>query len=201
MALVFKSLPRVLVTFVHHLLDKSFYTLFIEACCAPLVKAGIIILLLRVFDRWEKYESKIRIKICTRILQTLKHVCTISMISFLFLSHFITTYYSIIHMNYVLFINGLFCILEAGRRIVATKKHIQILYRFCMTCPDEDIYDRLVTKVSSVICHSLNNRSMPVPSKNPATFDLSNIISGKHKHSFILKLHYPHELLLQACQT
>lgn len=78
---------------------------------------------------------------------------------------------------------------------MATKKHIQILYRFCTTCPDEDIlYDRLVTKVSSVICHSLNNRSLPVPSKNPATFDLSNIITGMH--NIIFKLYFFRELFL-----
>lgn len=52
-----------------------------------IVKTGLSSVLLRVFDRWDRYEGRMRLKICAHILQTLQHLCNIStyvFITFLF---------------------------------------------------------------------------------------------------------------------
>lgn len=43
-----------------------------------IVKTGLCSVLLRVFDRWDRYEGRMRLKICAHILQTLQHLCNIS---------------------------------------------------------------------------------------------------------------------------
>lgn len=45
-----------------------------------IVKTGLCSVLLRVFDRWDRYEGRMRLKICAHILQTLQHLCNISML-------------------------------------------------------------------------------------------------------------------------
>lgn len=47
-----------------------------------IVKTGLCSVLLRVFDRWDRYEGRMRLKICAHILQTLQHLCNISMSTF-----------------------------------------------------------------------------------------------------------------------
>ncbi|XP_077292800.1 cytosolic carboxypeptidase 1-like [Arctopsyche grandis] len=125
-------------------LDSINYFSRNKTCCIQLVKAGVIHILLRVFDRWDKYEGKMRIKLCTHILQTLYHIC----------------------------------IIKSGRRTIAIKKHVQILQRFCHSCPDEDIFDRLLGKVCSILCLCINSKTLPVSSSSPATFCLTKISSG-----------------------
>lgn len=49
-----------------------------EVCCMQIVKTGLCSVLLRVFDRWDRYEGRMRLKICAHILQTLQHLCNIS---------------------------------------------------------------------------------------------------------------------------
>lgn len=49
-----------------------------EVCCMQIVKTGLSGVLLRVFDRWDRYEGRMRLKICAHILQTLQHLCNIS---------------------------------------------------------------------------------------------------------------------------
>ncbi|XP_050666661.1 cytosolic carboxypeptidase 1-like isoform X3 [Leptidea sinapis] len=44
-------------------------------CCMQIVKTGLCGVLLRVFDRWDRYEGRMRLKICAHILQTLQHLC------------------------------------------------------------------------------------------------------------------------------
>ncbi|XP_041974997.1 cytosolic carboxypeptidase 1-like isoform X2 [Aricia agestis] len=48
-----------------------------KVCCMQIVKTGLCSVLLRVFDKWDRYEGRMRLKICAHILQTLKHVCNI----------------------------------------------------------------------------------------------------------------------------
>lgn len=49
-----------------------------EVCCMQIVKTGLCSVLLRVFDRWDRYEGRMKLKICAHILQTLQHLCNIS---------------------------------------------------------------------------------------------------------------------------
>ncbi|CAH2102330.1 unnamed protein product [Euphydryas editha] len=48
-----------------------------KVCCMQIVKTGLCSVLLRVFDRWDRYEGRMRLKICAHILQTLQHLCNI----------------------------------------------------------------------------------------------------------------------------
>ncbi|XP_026758831.3 cytosolic carboxypeptidase 1-like isoform X3 [Galleria mellonella] len=48
-----------------------------KVCCMQIVKTGLSSVLLRVFDRWDRYEGRMRLKICAHILQTLQHLCNI----------------------------------------------------------------------------------------------------------------------------
>ncbi|XP_019887676.2 cytosolic carboxypeptidase 4 isoform X5 [Ooceraea biroi] len=46
-------------------------------CCNKFVKVGMIHLLMRIFERWERYDGQMRLKICNYALNTLQHLCTI----------------------------------------------------------------------------------------------------------------------------
>ncbi|CAH0727445.1 unnamed protein product, partial [Brenthis ino] len=48
-----------------------------KVCCMQIVKTGLCSVLLRVFDRWDRYEGRMRLKICAHILQSLQHLCNI----------------------------------------------------------------------------------------------------------------------------
>ncbi|KAJ2948149.1 hypothetical protein O0L34_g9952 [Tuta absoluta] len=115
-----------------------------KVCCMQIVKTGLSSVLLRVFDRWDRYEGRMRLKICAHILQTLQHLCNI----------------------------------KAGRRALCTKKHVQILHRFCSQCPDEPEFDGLLARVCSVITLCLKHQALPVPACSPASFNLSPILKG-----------------------
>lgn len=69
-------------------------------------------------------------------------------------------------------------IIEAGRRALCTKKHVQTLHRFCSQCPDEIEFDGLLARVCSVITLCLKHQALPVPSSSPATFNLNPILKG-----------------------
>ncbi|XP_068626632.1 cytosolic carboxypeptidase 1-like [Battus philenor] len=115
-----------------------------KVCCMQIVKTGLGSVLLRVFDRWDRYEGRMRLKICAHILQTLQHLCNI----------------------------------KAGRRALCTKKHVQLLHRFCSQCPDEPEFDGLLARVCSVITLCLKHQALPVPTTSPATFNLNPILKG-----------------------
>ncbi|XP_049875301.1 cytosolic carboxypeptidase 1-like isoform X2 [Pectinophora gossypiella] len=115
-----------------------------KVCCMQIVKTGLCSVLLRVFDRWDRYEGRMRLKICAHILQTLQHLCNI----------------------------------KAGRRALCTKKHVQILHRFCSQCPDEPEFDGLLARVCSVITLCLKHQALPVPGSSPASFNLNPILKG-----------------------
>ncbi|CAH2050611.1 unnamed protein product, partial [Iphiclides podalirius] len=115
-----------------------------KVCCMQIVKTGLVAVLLRVFDRWDRYEGRMRLKICAHILQTLQHLCNI----------------------------------KAGRRALCTKKHVQILHRFCSQCPDEPEFDGVLARVCSVITLCLKHQALPVPNSSPAIFNLNPILKG-----------------------
>ncbi|XP_045540869.1 cytosolic carboxypeptidase 1 isoform X2 [Papilio machaon] len=115
-----------------------------KVCCMQIVKTGLSGVLLRVFDRWDRYEGRMRLKICAHILQTLQHLCNI----------------------------------KAGRRALCTKKHVQVLHRFCSQCPDEPEFDGLLARVCSVITLCLKHQALPVPTASPASFNLNPILKG-----------------------
>jgi len=54
------------------------FFIFIELCCNKFVKAGMVHLLMRIFERWERFDGQMRLKICNYALNTLQHLCIIS---------------------------------------------------------------------------------------------------------------------------
>ncbi|XP_014480717.1 PREDICTED: cytosolic carboxypeptidase 1-like isoform X2 [Dinoponera quadriceps] len=48
-----------------------------KLCCNKLVKVGIVHLLMRIFERWERFDGPMRLKICNYALNTLQHLCVI----------------------------------------------------------------------------------------------------------------------------
>ncbi|XP_011693107.1 PREDICTED: cytosolic carboxypeptidase 1-like isoform X2 [Wasmannia auropunctata] len=48
-----------------------------KLCCNKFIKAGMVHLLMRIFERWERFDGQIRLKICNYALNTLQHLCVI----------------------------------------------------------------------------------------------------------------------------
>ena len=48
------------------------------------VKTGIVYMLMRIFDRWDRFDGPLRLKICNNALNTLQHISTISKSVFYF---------------------------------------------------------------------------------------------------------------------
>lgn len=42
------------------------------------VKVGMVHLLMRLFERWDRFDGQMRLKICNYALNTLQHLCAIS---------------------------------------------------------------------------------------------------------------------------
>jgi len=61
-----------------YLFYTVYFYVFIGVCCIKIAKSGLLILLLRIFERWERYEGKVRVKVCSFILVTLQHLCSTS---------------------------------------------------------------------------------------------------------------------------
>jgi hypothetical protein len=61
-----------------NLFHTLYLYVFVGVCCIKIVKSGLLILLLRIFERWERYEGKVRVKVCSFILVTLQHLCSTS---------------------------------------------------------------------------------------------------------------------------
>ncbi|XP_066585231.1 cytosolic carboxypeptidase 1-like isoform X3 [Prorops nasuta] len=59
------------------LLDCFKYCTSSKLCCIKFVKVGMVFLLMRLFERWEKFDGKMRLKICSSALSTLHHLCAI----------------------------------------------------------------------------------------------------------------------------
>lgn len=52
--------------------------LLVEVCCMKFVKVGLVHLLMRIFERWDRFDGPMRLKICNSTLITLQHLCVIS---------------------------------------------------------------------------------------------------------------------------
>jgi hypothetical protein len=61
-----------------HIFHTLYLYVFIGVCCIKIVKSGLLILLLRIFERWERYEGRVRVKVCSFVLVTLQHICSTS---------------------------------------------------------------------------------------------------------------------------
>ncbi|XP_043591369.1 cytosolic carboxypeptidase 1-like isoform X1 [Bombus pyrosoma] len=48
-----------------------------KLCCTKFVKVGLVHLLMRIFERWERFDGPMRLKICNCALITLQHLCVI----------------------------------------------------------------------------------------------------------------------------
>ncbi|KAL6427330.1 hypothetical protein ACFW04_008713 [Cataglyphis niger] len=48
-----------------------------KLCCNKFVKIGMVHLLMRIFERWDKLDGQMRLKICNHALNTLQHLCVI----------------------------------------------------------------------------------------------------------------------------
>lgn len=61
--------------------SHSLLLLFLEMCCARIIQSNVLSLILRIFDRWERYEGKTKLKICHYSVVTLQRVCYLSKFS------------------------------------------------------------------------------------------------------------------------
>ncbi|XP_046601699.1 cytosolic carboxypeptidase 1 isoform X4 [Neodiprion lecontei] len=59
------------------LLECFKYFTVSKLCCTKFVKIGLVHLLMRLFDRWERFDGPIRLKISNYCLNTLQHLCVI----------------------------------------------------------------------------------------------------------------------------
>ncbi|KAK2583820.1 hypothetical protein KPH14_009718 [Odynerus spinipes] len=48
-----------------------------KLCCTKFVKAGMVHQLIRIFERWERFDGQLRLKICNYVLNTLQHLSVI----------------------------------------------------------------------------------------------------------------------------
>ncbi|XP_043794374.1 cytosolic carboxypeptidase 1-like isoform X5 [Apis laboriosa] len=48
-----------------------------KVCCMKFVKVGLVHLLMRIFERWDRFDGPMRLKICNSTLITLQHLCVI----------------------------------------------------------------------------------------------------------------------------
>lgn len=107
--------------------------------CTWMVKTGSVQLLVKMFERWEHYDGKMRLKICSYTLLTLQHVCST----------------------------------RAGRSVLRSCNGLSVLYKFCTWCPDDKVYDPLLTRVCSIISLCIERKELPVESQqSPAQFTL-----------------------------
>ncbi|XP_054005382.1 cytosolic carboxypeptidase 1-like isoform X2 [Hylaeus anthracinus] len=59
------------------LLECFKYLTTSKLCCTKFVKVGMVYLLMRIFERWERFDGQMRLKICNYALITLQHLCII----------------------------------------------------------------------------------------------------------------------------
>lgn len=77
-ARIITYLFSLLIQFRSLLCDVDFNILLAELCCNKFVKVGMVYLLMRIFERWERFDGQIRLKICNYALNTLQHLCVTS---------------------------------------------------------------------------------------------------------------------------
>ncbi|XP_015435460.1 PREDICTED: cytosolic carboxypeptidase 1-like isoform X3 [Dufourea novaeangliae] len=59
------------------LLECFKYCTMNKLCCTKFVKLGMMYLLMRIFDRWERFDGPLRLKICNYALISIQHLCVI----------------------------------------------------------------------------------------------------------------------------
>ncbi|XP_018043707.1 PREDICTED: cytosolic carboxypeptidase 1-like [Atta colombica] len=112
-----------------------------KLCCNKFIKTRIVHLLMRIFERWERFDGQMRLKICNYALNTLQH----------------------------------FCVIKAGRKAIKSNNGLQLLYRFCTSCPEDKAYDCLLSRIYGIINQCLDKKELPVPEMSPARFILSEV--------------------------
>ncbi|XP_046661460.1 uncharacterized protein LOC124354792 isoform X1 [Homalodisca vitripennis] len=120
--------------------------------CMWMVRTGLVQMLVKMFERWERYDGKMRIKICNYTLLTLQHVCAT----------------------------------KAGRNAIRGCNGHTVLYKFCTWCPDEKVYDGLLTRVCSIVSMCMEKRELPLASlTSPAQFLLpaDTVVSDRELES------------------
>ncbi|XP_034935304.1 cytosolic carboxypeptidase 1-like isoform X2 [Chelonus insularis] len=130
------------------LLECFKYFTMSKLFCAKFVKVGMVFMMTRIFDRWDKWDGPIRQKIASNALCTLHHLCSI----------------------------------KSGRKAIKANNGLQVLYRFCINCPESKAYDFLLSRVCGIINQCLEKKELPVPEMSPVRFNLPNI-NGKRANS------------------
>ncbi|XKL64809.1 hypothetical protein PGB90_004895 [Kerria lacca] len=65
------------------------------------------------------------------------------------------------------------CVLKRGRSAIRRENGFLPMYKFCLSCPEDKVYDRLLTKVCSIINVCLQKKELPLSfSTSPAHFPL-----------------------------
>lgn len=94
--------------------------------------------------------------------------------SCLILYFYIIIYVIIFSINVLLKVSGITSIyflpdiLEAGRKAIKSNNGLQLLYRFCTSCPEDKAYDCLLSRICGIINQCLDKKELPVPEMSPA---------------------------------
>jgi len=59
-------------------------------------------------------------------------------------------------------------VLEAGRKAIKSNNGLQLLYRFCTSCPEDKAYDCLLSRICGIINQCLEKKELPVSEISPA---------------------------------
>ncbi|XP_072161531.1 cytosolic carboxypeptidase 1 isoform X2 [Bemisia tabaci] len=77
------------------------------------------------------------------------------------------------------------CLTKTGRNAIRANNGFAVLYKFCVLCPEDKLYDSLLSRVCAVINMCLERRDLPVPSLyGPYRFNLRNVSSSFQKSDF-----------------
>ncbi|CAG9135225.1 unnamed protein product [Plutella xylostella] len=192
---VLVSLGFIPTTRLRLCLDAIDYFSKNKVCCMQIVKTGLAGVLVRVFDRWDRYEGRMKLKICAHILQTLQHLCNIR-----------SGRRALCTKKHVATLHRFCCqcpdeaqydtLLARVCSVVTLCLRHQALpvpgvspaafnltpfikgSRFHCQCPDEAQYDTLLARVCSVVTLCLRHQALPVPGVSPAAFNLTPFIKG-----------------------
>ncbi|XP_048513203.1 cytosolic carboxypeptidase 1-like isoform X2 [Athalia rosae] len=136
-----------------------------KLCCTKFVRIGLVNLLMRMFERWERFDGPNRLKISSYCLNTLQHICVISKSQ------------ATIFIEFFIFVRArVFChfhgYTESGRKAIKANGGLQLLHRFCTNCPEDKPYDCLLSRVCGILNQCLEKKELPVPEMSPVRFVL-----------------------------
>nr|CAD7599970.1 unnamed protein product [Timema genevievae] len=149
---------------------RYIYLLFVmlaELCSGRMVKCGLVSLLLRIFERWERYDGKMRLRICSFTLSALQHICMISVT--------LATDWTTNDLGDpgLIPIRPIVVLQESGRKAMRANNGLQLLHKFSSVCPEQKGYDSLLSKVCAILNLCAEKRQLPLDSQHsPATFAL-----------------------------